>query len=137
MSSLYYTIPTTSSLPCVNYGNSSFYQRNYCANDKDLYTSEVYRLLNSQDPFGSNNETQTWIGKYSFPNNNRVEIEKITSFDFLFEHPQNKYKLKSFYDEAVELFGGEIRGFTEEESKKYKEGLKRIYKPTGVNIFNL
>ena len=29
------------------------------------------------------------------------------------------------------------RDFTEEEAKAYKEGLRNIYKPIGVNIFDL
>lgn len=46
-------------------------------------------------------------------------------------------KGKSNYDSAKELFDGEMRNFTKEEAKIYQESLKKIYKPIGVNIFDI
>ena len=41
------------------------------------------------------------------------------------------------YEQAIELFIDEMRDFTEEEAKNYQESLEKIYKPIGVNIFDL
>ena len=46
-------------------------------------------------------------------------------------------KGKSSYNSAKELFDGEMRNFTKEEAKIYQESLKKIYKPIGVNIFDI
>jgi len=43
---------------------------------------------------------------------------------------------KVAYEEAYELFG-EVRGFTKEESQKYKDSLSKLFKPTGDNFFDL
>lgn len=49
----------------------------------------------------------------------------------------SKTELKSSYDLAKELFENDMRDFTKEEAEIYKESLKKIYKPTGVNIFDI
>lgn len=36
-----------------------------------------------------------------------------------------------------ELLGSDMRDFTKEEAEIYKASLKKIYKPTGVNIFDI
>ncbi len=41
------------------------------------------------------------------------------------------------YDQAKELFVGKMRVFTESEAETYQKALEKIYKPTGVNIFDL
>ena len=46
-------------------------------------------------------------------------------------------KNKSNYEMAKELFGNKMRDFTEEEAKIYNASLKKIYKPIGVNIFDI
>ena len=38
---------------------------------------------------------------------------------------------------ARELFGSDMRDFTKEEAETYKASLKKIYKPIGVNIFDI
>ncbi len=38
---------------------------------------------------------------------------------------------------AEELFGCDMRDLTKEEAGLYKAALKKIYKPTGVNIFDI
>lgn len=40
-------------------------------------------------------------------------------------------------DSARELFDGNMREFTKEETEKYEESLEKIYKPIGVNIFDI
>ena len=49
------------------------------------------------------------------------------------------YEVKAYtnYEQATNLFVGEIRDFTNKEAKKYQESLEKIYKPTGVNVFDL
>lgn len=44
---------------------------------------------------------------------------------------------KTNYEAAKELFAGDMRDFTKEEAEEYQKSLKKIYKPTGVNIFDL
>lgn len=44
---------------------------------------------------------------------------------------------QTLYGLARELFDGEMRDFTQEEGEIYKASLKKIYKPIGVNIFDL
>ncbi len=41
------------------------------------------------------------------------------------------------YEQAIEVFDVEMREFTKEEAEKYQEALEEIYKPIGVNIFDL
>jgi hypothetical protein len=41
------------------------------------------------------------------------------------------------YAIAKELFGDNMRDFTKEETEIYKASLKKIYKKTGVNIFDI
>ena len=54
------------------------------------------------------------------PSPQMAEVEIQTSFNF-----------------AKELFGSDMRDFTKEEAETYKAALKKIYKPTGVNIFDI
>lgn len=44
---------------------------------------------------------------------------------------------KSNYEQAIELFDGKMRDFTKEESLAYEKSLDNLYKPVGVNIFDL
>lgn len=44
---------------------------------------------------------------------------------------------KNNYQMAMELFDGEMRDFTQEEQKAYQESLDKIYKPIGVNIWDI
>lgn len=46
-------------------------------------------------------------------------------------------KASSNVELAKELFAGEMRDFTREEAKIYQDSLKKIYKPIGVNIFDI
>lgn len=46
-------------------------------------------------------------------------------------------KIQTNYDAAKELFDSNMRDFTKEEAEIYKSSLKKIYKPTGVNIFDI
>ena len=46
-------------------------------------------------------------------------------------------KVNSRIDSAWQLFDGNMREFTKEETEKYEESLKKIYKPIGVNIFDI
>lgn len=46
-------------------------------------------------------------------------------------------KSQTSYDVAKELFGDDMRDFTKEEAEIYKASLKKIYKPIGVNIFDI
>lgn len=48
-----------------------------------------------------------------------------------------KAEVQTNYSLAKELFGSDMRDFTKEEAKIYKASLKKIYKPTGVNIFDI
>ncbi|MDE7211345.1 MAG: hypothetical protein K2O03_07860 [Lachnospiraceae bacterium] len=48
-----------------------------------------------------------------------------------------KEKKVTFFEQAKELFGGKMRDFTKDEAKTYQESLKKIYQPTGANIFDL
>lgn len=45
--------------------------------------------------------------------------------------------VKTNYEQATELFSGEMRDFTKEEAKQYQESLEKIYRPIGVNVFDL
>lgn len=49
----------------------------------------------------------------------------------------NDVKAKTSYDFATELFGNNMRDFTKEEAAIYNESLKKIYKSTGLNIFDI
>lgn len=50
---------------------------------------------------------------------------------------ENRKEFKSRVEqEAYDLFG-EMRDFTEEESKAYEDSLKAISKPTGRNIYDI
>lgn len=44
--------------------------------------------------------------------------------------------VNSRIDSARELFDGNMREFTEEETEKYEESLEKISKPIGVKIFD-
>lgn len=46
-------------------------------------------------------------------------------------------EVQTSYNFAKELFGSDMRDFTKEEAEIYKASLKKIYKPTGVNIFDI
>ena len=46
-------------------------------------------------------------------------------------------KTQTSYNFAKELFENDMRDFTKEEAEIYKASLKKIYKPTGVNIFDI
>lgn len=46
-------------------------------------------------------------------------------------------KTQTMYEQAKNCFGGEMRDFTKEESEIYEQALEKIYKPIGVNIFDL
>lgn len=43
----------------------------------------------------------------------------------------------SSFEQAKNLFDGELRELTNEEAKKYQDSLTQIYKPIGVSIFDL
>ena len=45
--------------------------------------------------------------------------------------------VQTSYDIAKELFEIEMRDFTNEEAEIYRASLKEIYKPIGVNIFDI
>ena len=45
--------------------------------------------------------------------------------------------VQTSYNFAKELFESDMRDFTKEEAETYKASLKKIYKPTGVNIFDI
>ena len=49
----------------------------------------------------------------------------------------SKPEIQSNYNFAKELFGNDMRDFTKEEAEIYRASLKQIYKPTGVNIFDI
>lgn len=51
--------------------------------------------------------------------------------------PESKRICSSNYDRMRDLFDGELRDFTEEENEEYNKVLDSIYKPTGLNIFDL
>ena len=46
-------------------------------------------------------------------------------------------KAQTSYNFAKELFESDMRDFTKEETEIYKASLKKMYKPTGVNIFDI
>lgn len=48
-----------------------------------------------------------------------------------------KTEVQTSYNFAKELFESDMRDFTKEEAETYKASLKKIYKPTGVNIFDI
>lgn len=48
-----------------------------------------------------------------------------------------KTENETSYSLAKELFGSNMRDFTKVEAEIYRESLKKIYKPTGVNIFDI
>ena len=51
--------------------------------------------------------------------------------------PESKRICSSNYDRMRDFFDGELRDFTEEENEEYNKVLDSIYKPTGLNIFDL
>lgn len=48
-----------------------------------------------------------------------------------------KIETQISYNLAKELFESDMRDFTKEEAEIYKASLKKIYKPIGVNIFDI
>lgn len=48
-----------------------------------------------------------------------------------------KTEIQTSYSLAKELLGSNMRDFTKEEAEIYRASLSKIYKPTGVNIFDL
>lgn len=46
-------------------------------------------------------------------------------------------EIQANYNLAKDLFGNDIRDFTEKEAESYKASLKKIYRPIGVNIFDI
>lgn len=46
-------------------------------------------------------------------------------------------KIRTAHEFAREVFGNHMRDFTKEEAEIYQASLKKIYKPTGVNILDL
>lgn len=49
----------------------------------------------------------------------------------------NETEIQTSYNFAKALFERDMRDFTKEEAEIYKASLKKIYKPTGVNIFDI
>lgn len=68
----------------------------------------------------------------SYQNEGGGETETLR----LFTLPENK-KNEDYYERMTGYFDGELRDFTKEESEQYEELLDSIYKPTGLNIFDL
>lgn len=44
---------------------------------------------------------------------------------------------KSNYEEAISIFCGEMREFTPSELEQYNNAVCKLYKPTGLNIFEI
>ena len=50
---------------------------------------------------------------------------------------ENRKEFKSRVEQEVYDLFGEMRDFTEEESKAYENSLKTISKPTGRNVYDI
>ena len=62
--------------------------------------------------------------------NSSVDTGTISTYKY-------KEEKKNVYYQATEIISGEMRDFTEDEAEKYNVTLEKVYKPIGVNIFEL
>ena len=50
---------------------------------------------------------------------------------------ENKHDKQTMISTAKELFNDNMKDFTKEEAEIYKDSLNKIYKKTGVNVFDV
>ena len=50
---------------------------------------------------------------------------------------ENKHDRQTMISTAKELFNDNMKDFTKEETEIYKDSLNKIYKKTGVNVFDV
>ena len=53
------------------------------------------------------------------------------------ENKHDRHDKQTMISTAKELFNDNMKDFTKEEAEIYKDSLNKIYKKTGVNVFDV
>ena len=74
-------------------------------------------------------------------NNTTAYVQHVGNYytsdtDVFFTRSYSSKKSK-IIEETISLFDGEMRDFTPIELEQYKQSINKLYKPIGLNVFNL